>query len=178
MVKGPTFEGVIFTPEILPRVSADDPEPLVAAGVWPRKGSYWTPSLDLIKKVELAFAKEVTEANSNIPPGGFHFREFYTPKYGSRDRGPGLPDDIYTNFIYNWNPAELPHIRRQYIGVTVDGKKMLVMNMVYNDQDIDPGDQFEGAMFKDWKNQWMYIEDAGVQIIYDFDTGKFSEIDT
>jgi hypothetical protein len=165
-IQGPTFQGVILTPQILPKPTKEDPFPIVAA-VWPQKATYWTPSSDLVRKAEKAFAEAVIAANEKLPPGGPHYRAFYSPKHFSPDRENHLPDDIYTNFFYYFDRSVItPQEKRQYIGVTVEGKKFLVMNLIDND------------FTKDMAKGWMYICDGGTQIFYDLQTGQFTEIDT
>lgn len=173
VVRGETYEGVIFTPSMLPLPTKSDPEPLVAAGLYAKYAAYWTPSPDLIHRAEVALAKVYAEAQSRLPP--VHDREYYAPKYFSRDHRRELPPDFRTNFLYYMDPSAFtPRCKRQYVGVTAYGHRMLDMNFVLNLT-------FENSKFiglYSWKSNWAYIDDAGTQIFYDLDTGTFYESDT
>jgi hypothetical protein len=177
VVRGPTYEGVIFTPEMLPKSTKRDPDPIVVGGIWPAKATYWTPSARQVRQVEEAFAAAVRKAWKKLPPPGTHDRDFAALKIGSRDWRKPLPVDFDTNFLYGIEPSWLtPKLKRQYIGVTASGRRMLVMNTVYDEEFADPGEMaFMGL--DHWRRDWIYMCDAGQQVFYDLKTGELWEVD-
>jgi hypothetical protein len=89
-----------------------------------------------------------------------------------------LPADYDTNFLYHIPASCLtPKLKCQYIGVTVAGRRMLVMNEIYNEEFCD-AERIARDGFGKWQHEWIYICDAGCQVFYDLATGKIWEIDT
>jgi hypothetical protein len=178
VVRGPTYEGVIFTPQMLPKKSARDPDPLAAAGVPLGKGAYWTPTAAQVDRFEKALVAAFNEAEKKLPPPGARDRDFAAPKTGSRDWRKPAPADFDTNFIYDLDPSCFtPQLKRQYIGVTVAGQRMLVANLACN-YAVENPEEIAFLGLSHWKREWFYIYDAGHQIFYDLATGKMWEIDT
>jgi hypothetical protein len=177
LVRGPTYEGAIFTPEMLPKPSARNPDPPIAGNIESAKATYWTPTAAQVRQFEAAFAKAFTEAQLRLPPPDAR-GDSVALKSGSRDWQKPLPADFDTNFLYHLDASCLtPKLKRQYIGVTVAGQRLLVANEAYNEKFVS---DWEKAFFHDddWPRQWFYIYDAGHQIFYDLATGKIWEVDT
>jgi hypothetical protein len=150
----PRYSAAIFSPNMF-RVD-DYPVFIPHARV-----DYWTPNRVLIDQFEAKLAVAMKEAQSRIPKGGFHAREYYTPKHFSADREKHIPDDIYTNEIYYWDPAEVAGWDRQYVGVTVDGKRALLANF--------PWSNFDGL-----STQWFASCPAAPSIFFLVDKGELS----
>lgn len=64
--------------------------------------------------------------------------------------------------------AELPDYIRQYLGYTVEGQRLIYVNAVCG----------HGGNY-DWRNELIGVEDGGdcyFQVVYNFETGEFSEL--
>jgi hypothetical protein len=65
-------------------------------------------------------------------------------------------------------------MKRQYIGVTSNGRRFLLMSLVFFDKSngsvvLSPSE--------DWKLNWIEIDDAGETFVYDIAAGTFTEAD-
>jgi hypothetical protein len=176
IVNGPTFEGAIFSPQMIAETAMKGEQHWDIPGVdYYAHNTYWTPSPTLVRSAEAALAKQYLAAQKGMPPGGPHAKAYYSPKYFSPDRERKVPDDVYDNFLYNAEPDLItPHFKRQYIGVTSNGRRLLVMNIVFDDQSKS---LYLSGPIDGWKTNWLVIDDAGESIIYDIDSGKLIEAD-
>lgn len=145
-----TYQGVIFTPRMVhgPLVLWDYADQVEDE----KKASFWTPSPTLIAKVETALSSRLEEIQKDIPAEGFHFREYYTPKNSSRDRNPPPSAYVYTSecsWLEEWMDKMRSSHQRQYIGVTANGEKALLVNFL---------SKTEGATWKTtWRKNWPYL---------------------
>jgi hypothetical protein len=97
------------------------------------KVTYWTPSPALIITAEKALARIKEEIRVTTPLGGFHSHDYYTPKYYSRDREwpiAAIAYDEQYNLILDYADEVLPSTPREYIGITVNGEKVLYMHFL------------------------------------------------
>jgi len=137
-VRNPSPQDVIFTPAMMKGAMKWDKD---------QKVTYWTPSHELIAQMEKALPAYLEEMKTSMPPEGFHAKEYYTPKYYSRDRVTHIPASAYNwDFDFLSRYTDVNSWRsspRQYAGVTVDGLKSLVINF--------EGDPASAA----WKKQWL-----------------------
>jgi len=174
LVRGATFEGAIFSPAMIANSAMKGDNNWDVAGADLRAHNvYWTPNPKLVRQAEAALAAQYTSAQRRMLPGGPHAKAYYSPKYYSPDRERRVPSDVYDNPFYNWD-ADLisPHMKRQYIGVTSNGRRLLLMHLPY--VDISTGLMIPSAS-DDWKSNWIEIDDAGVTFEYDIGTGDVSE---
>jgi len=162
LVKGPSSQDVIFSPAMMK-----------GAINWGKdvKVTYWTPSRALIAKAEKALPAYLDQIRTANPPEGFHVKEYYTPKYYSRDRVTHIPVSAYNwdfDFLSRYTDIDSwQSSPRQYAGMTVDGKKVLTLNVV--------GDPASMAWKKHWLgNNWVldYVVATGqfeleLRTIYD-----------
>lgn len=148
IVSTKTYQGVIFTPEMIHAPSEiwkypDDAE---------KKAILWTPSAALIAATERTLSSRLNEIGRIIPPEGFHFQEYYTPKYSSRDRNPPPSVYVYTPecvSLEEWASNLRSSRQRQYIGVTANGEKALLINF-FN----DPSSEMWKTV---WRSNWPYF---------------------
>jgi hypothetical protein len=144
-----TYQGVIFTPRMVHGLSeiCDYANPGED-----EKVAFWTPSAALIDKAEKTLSSRLEEIRTDIPPEGFHFREYYTPKNSSRDRNPPPSAFVYTGecvWLEEWMDMLRSSHQRQYIGVTANGEKALLVNFL---------SKTEGATWKTtWRKNWPYL---------------------
>jgi hypothetical protein len=134
LIKGPTFEGVIFSPSMIANGTAmkGNPHWNVEGVDFKAHNVYWTPSPKLVRLAEASLARQYRDAQKRMPPGCPHARAWYSPKNFSPDRERKLPTDAYDNFFYDWEPSLLtPQMKRQYIGVTSNGRRYLVISLGY-----------------------------------------------
>ena len=159
LISGAGYTGVIFHPAML-----NKSEPPAYADT--QRATYWTPSERQVAQAELAFAQKLAEVRAKTPAGGFHFQEYYTPKYSSRDRDRHIPDEAYSDdfaYMASWmDELETPHLR-QYIGITVGGRKAVIINFI-------PESKVETAS---WKKQWLGLDKAE-WAYYVFGTGQIA----
>lgn len=136
-----TCQGVIFTPQMILRSSAPWEDPDEDA----KKATLWTPPAALVAKAESELSSRLEKVQTIIPSEGFHFREYYTPKYSSRDRNPPPSPYVYTGECFQlelWMDELKSSRQRQYIGVTANGEKALLMNFL------------NAPVGTTWKNTW------------------------
>jgi hypothetical protein len=134
VVKTPTSTGVILKPSMISE------EALKYLGYSAEDVTFWTPSRTLILNAEKklsAIQNKVHETDALIPPGGFHLKEYYTPKYNSRNRSSQVPPYAYTSeyeiySFYSMDSYVAPSHVRQYLGVVIHGRPELVVNFVEN----------------------------------------------
>jgi len=116
--------------------------------------TYWTPSRSLIARAEKALPAYMDEIRTSAPPEGFHSKEYYTPKYYSRDGVTHIPASAYNrdfDFLSRYtNLDSWQSCPRQYASITVDGKKSLVMNFSGNPASADWKTRWQG-------NDWVLI---------------------
>jgi hypothetical protein len=170
IVSGRDFEGVIFTPKM---IHADD---LYIGG---QSVGLWTPSRALVLKAEAALPAAIAERTKLPKPvRGPNFPRYFTRKNAIR---PDFNDDphfdyntedsvIESNFLY-LVASYYPEQKRQYIGVTIKGRRLLLLSFAYGPGLIDQPE------FNDWKHQWITVLDGGDnfwRVLYDPATGKFS----
>ena len=133
-----------------------------------QRATFWTPSARQVAEAENAFAQRLSEVRAKTPVGGFHFQEYYTPKYYSRDRERHIPDEAYSDdfeYMAYWaEQLEKPQLR-QYIGVTVGGHRAIIINFF---------PEAKAGAFP-WRNQWLDIGDSDADwAYYVFGTGQFA----
>jgi len=88
--------------------------------------TFWTPSKDEIAQAEKDLSLRLIEDKADFQPGGIHFRNYYSPKTSSRDRITRSDEDpIY----YGWISPQRSDLR-QYIGITVWGKKAIFITFL------------------------------------------------
>jgi hypothetical protein len=95
MVRGAGYTGIILTPAMF-KASATwkqiDPETKKSI-------AFWTPSSDQIAQAEKALSLRLEQDRADSQPGGFLFRNYYSPKVYSRDRVLRSDEDpIYYGF--------------------------------------------------------------------------------
>ena len=168
IVRGQNFEGVIFTPEMI-RTSD--------SAQWLRKeGPNWTPSRALVLKAEAALPAAIAyRIRFAIPERDAGYPTYFTAKNRTRppysnNAGPEAPhdSDVTDNFLYDLDPSLLYSQKRQYIGITVNGKRQLLMSFVYPDTT---------EVLPKWKHEWIEALDGGYlfwYVLYDPATGQFS----
>ena len=158
VVSTETYRGVIFTPGMLKAqdVHLFDEE---------RHATYWTPSREVIDKAENLFRRELTKAYLTVPSEGFHYREWYTPKQISMDRGRAQPIEFFSDDFYGWDPKEAAIEYRQYVGVTIEGKQALYVRFIGN----GPNPGF------DWKSEWPMFLGGDSDFFYVPQIGELSE---
>lgn len=152
MVSGAGYMGVILTPAMMK-----------ASSTWKKLDpdrkkdfTFWTPTRDQIARAEEALSLRLYEDRADSQPGGFHFRNYYSPKYYSRDHLKRSDEDpIY----YGWiEGLQSPRVH-QYIGVTEWKDKKLLMVFLNNPPDAT------------FKNSWI---DQGPQIFYLLASDRFA----
>jgi hypothetical protein len=150
VISATTYQGVIFTPRMVHSLSeiCDYANPGED-----EKVAFWTPSAALIAKAERTLSSRLEEIQKDVPADGFHFREFYTPKYSSRDRNPPPSAFVYTGecvWLEEWMDMLKSSHQRQYIGITVNGEKALLLNFFWSNT--------EGKTWKStWRKNWPYF---------------------
>jgi hypothetical protein len=172
IVRGRHFEGVIFTPGM---IHAD----ATMVDFYGDPGGLWTPSRALVLQVEAALPAVIAEKTKyGKPPRGPNFPRFFTPKNAMRPNYTGDPhlvnDDedsvIESNFLFLVR-SYYDKQKRQYIGVTIRGKRLLLVSFIYG-----PGIYHDQTMDQ-WKHLWIEVLDGGDnfwRVLYDPATGKFS----
>ena len=164
LIHGPNYEGVIFTPEMM-KTSHWSAENQIGL---------WTPTPDLIRKAEAALPTAIAERIKYAKPvRGPWSPTYYTPKSGTdlhitnTPKSPNIPDsEIENNFLYNI--SDQAYYRRQYIGQTIDGKKVLLLSFFLPLK--DPG-------LKDWRSHWIEVLGGYAlfwNVTYDPATNTFS----
>ena len=148
------YTGAIFTSAMMENSDGDPFDPKIV--------EYWTPSSALIDQAEKTFRRELTKAYVSIPPEGFHYQAWYTPKHYSRDRTQARPIDFFSQEFYGWDPKEVATWCRQYIGVTIAGKRALLVNLVNS---TDQG----------WKSDWISALGGPTRFYFVPKTGELSE---
>ena len=169
LVRGHNFEGVICTPSIIREHNAS----YLPYGV----DAMWTPSKDLILQAEAALPAAVSKL---IKPKSL--RANY-PKYSSSKNGTNLnfgttPPDLISgqesdiDFLYEIR-SYLSKFKRQYIGYTIKGKKVLLMSFFPG-----PNSFSDPSYLGDWKYHWVAVLDGGWnfwRVIFNPATGQFSD---
>ena len=151
VVSGAGYTGVLLTPAMMKTSSTWkklDPK---------KKKSFvfWTPSSDQIAQAEKALSLRLYQDRADSQLGGFLSRNYYSPKYYSRDHLRRSDEDpIY----YGWIEGLQSRHIRQYIGVTDWGDKELLMTFLDN----PPAPIF--------KNSWI---DRDPQIFYLLASNRF-----
>jgi hypothetical protein len=172
MVHGPGFEGVIFTPAMMKE--GGETAPSAYTGLW-------VPSPDVIRRAEQNLPKAIEHAMpASKTVGRYYIPRFYTPKgarpvaaTGNERLETDVPDSIIDgNFLCDVFP-DLAKYKRQYWGVTIKGKKYLLMSFIYALAIFD-----DLYLTKIWRSQWIEVLDGGDNfwdVMYDPSTGTFSE---
>ena len=99
-------------------------------GLWPSPTRFWTPTRAQVEKAENALSSRMARLPLINPPKGFHFHEYYTPKYYSRDRVTHIPNDAYDGelvFLDYFHDSIQPKPFHLYVGVKVNGEKLLIV---------------------------------------------------
>jgi hypothetical protein len=140
--------------------------------------STWTPPTDLILKAEAALPGAIANMLGK-PARGSNFPQFYSAKNATSlnlSEPPDLLSDEYDvendDFIREMAP-HLAKYKRQYIGLIIRGKKVLLMSYFY-----DPASWSDPTYLGYWKHRWVSVLDGGDcfwEVIYDPATGAFSD---
>jgi hypothetical protein len=163
------FEGVIFTPALL-REYSDGSSPYGISDTW-------TPTPELIIEAEKALPKAISKVIVS-KQRRINFPAFYTAKNGTNlamgDETPNLvPDQGGDSDFVPHMAFYLSKFKRQYIGLTVRGRKVLVLNFFPDSSTFsDP------KYLSDWNYRWVDVLDGGWsfwRVIYDPTTQKFSD---
>jgi hypothetical protein len=168
VIKGPGFEGVICTPAMLRK---DNPK-----FTWYGAQDMWTPLSNTIEEAERALpgaVAKLTEPKRNR----VNYPKFYTAKSGSNLNFNNRPDLIPSresdsDFLYQVAPF-LSQFKRQYLGLTIKGKKVLLMSFF-----PDPASFSDPTYLGDWKHDWVMVLGGDWNfwtVIYDPSTGYFSD---
>jgi hypothetical protein len=174
-IRGKDFEGVIFTPKMILKDSDT-----VVFNSLTDPGGLWTPSRDLVLKAEGALPGAVSEKTKFLKPTrGLNYPTYFSSKNGTNLKfsdAPASPStydsEIKNNFLYDAAPF-IHEQKRQYIGVTVKGKKLLLISFIYlGGPNVAPSLK--------WKHRWVEVLDGGAafwRVYYDPATGQFSNWD-
>jgi hypothetical protein len=172
-IQGENFEGVIAVPAMMSDFSHCEGS-ILGTGIW-------TPSPELVREAEGKLPKAVdVKATPPKIVASYYVPAFYSPKGGAPVGSPGhqrlesnLPDSIeQNNFLYDVRPI-LSEYKRQYLGVTYQGKRYLLIDFVHAACFSD-----DPYIKKNWGHRWIATLDGGDlfwDVLYDPVSGTFSE---
>jgi hypothetical protein len=138
---------------------------------------FWTPPRSLVMKAEsglpAAIADRIRFAIPERSPGYptyFTAKNRMRPAYSSA-ASPEAPhdSDVAKNFLYDLDASTFHSQKRQYIGITVQGRRQLLMSFVFPDT---------VEVLPNWKHEWIQVLDGAYlywRVLYDPATGKFSD---
>jgi hypothetical protein len=169
ILRGLHFDGVIFMPAMLRERDVR----YSPYGI----SDMWTPSPHLIIKAEkalpMAISRLVASHRKRI-----NFPTYHTAKNGTNlamgDESPDLvPDEESDSDFVSHVTSYLNKYKRQYIGLTIKGKKVLMINFFPDSSTFsDP------TYLSDWKYHWVDVLDGSWgfwRVLYDPATQKFSD---
>ena len=171
MIRGNNFEGMIATPAMLEDFSHCEGS-IFSTGLW-------TPSPALVLQAErqLPYALAQSTPTPKIL-STYYVPAFYTPKGARPVARPGherlesdLADSDQDSFLYEVRPILFDY-KRQYLGVTLKGKKYLFISFVH--VAIISGDPYAKKL---WGHGWVDALDGGTllwSVLYDPVNGTFS----
>lgn len=168
VVNGSNFEGAIFTPSML----QGDGGGISLMG----QTVTWTPPVSLIVRAEKALPAAIANVARSPRHSRANWPVFYTRKNATNLNLSKEPPDLIMNqssdsdFVPNIAPI-LAKYKRQYVGLEVNGQKVLLLSFIY-----DPNH----SLFPGWKEHWIEVLDGGDnfwRVIYNPKTGRFSDWD-
>jgi hypothetical protein len=173
IIHGDGFEGVILTPSMMGTFSGAPPSRF--------NTGTWIVSSDLVRRAE----RHLPQAIDQRTPPPQYLRTYYVPQYYTPKGTAPLPTQGHTrletaeadsitmdNFLNDVRP-DLANYKRQYLGVTLSGKKYLFINFVFGPDIAD-----DPYLQKTWRNQWVAVLGGGDDfwsVLYDPATGTVSE---
>ena len=168
VVHGPTFEGVILTPELMRR----------SRDLYNDTNQYWLPSADKVLEAERLLPAAIAQKIKVPKHFGPNLPRYFSAKNGtnlnfSKDP-PNLAQDYEyaDDFLYDMAP-DLAKYKRQYVGEFIKGKKVLLMSFIY-----DPDSFHDPNGIGQWHHKWIYVLDGGYsfwRVLFNPTTGTFSD---